>query len=49
MDKTQAMAFEIEKNHGLYDKAVKDYSLGIFCVQIHNFDLLCSLVVQVHL
>jgi len=38
MDKTEAMTFEIEKNHGLYDK---DYSLGIFCVQLHNYYLLC--------
>ena len=36
MDKTEAMTFEIEKNHGLYDKADTDYSLGIFCVRIHN-------------
>ena len=41
MDKTETMTFEIEKNHGLHDKAVKDYSLGKFCVQIHNYDLLC--------
>jgi len=41
MDNTEAMTFEIKKNHGLYDKADKDYSLGIFkCVQIHNYDLL---------
>jgi len=37
---TETMTSEIERNHGLYDKAVKDYSLGIFCVQIHNYDLL---------
>jgi len=41
MDKTEAMTFEIEKNHELYDKADQDYSLGIFCVQIHNYDFLC--------
>jgi len=33
--------FEIEKNHGLCDKADKDYSLRVFCVQIRNYDLLC--------
>jgi len=41
MDKTEAMAFEIDKNHVLFDKADKDYSLGIFCLQMHNYDLLC--------
>ena len=25
VDKTQSMILEIEKNHGLYDKADKDY------------------------
>jgi len=42
MFKTEAMTFEIEKNHGLYDKADKDYSLRAFVrVQIKNNDLIC--------
>jgi len=48
MDKTEAMTFEIKKKHGLYDKADKDYSLGIFCVQIQNYDLLCVLLYLRH-
>jgi len=40
MGKTESMTFEIEKNHGLYDKADNEnmYSLR---VQIQNYDLLC--------
>jgi len=38
MGKTESMIFEIDKNHGLYDKADNKYSLR---VQIQNFDLLC--------
>jgi len=34
--------FKNKKNHGLYDKADKDYSLRVFCVQKLNYDLLCS-------
>jgi len=34
------MTFDIEKNHGLYDKADKDHLLSVFCVQIRNYDLL---------
>jgi len=42
MDKAEAMTSEIEKSHGLYDKADKDYSLRVFVrVQIHNYDLIC--------
>jgi len=31
--------FEIEKNHGLFDKADEDYSLRLFCVRIRNYDV----------
>jgi len=30
-----------KKNHWLYDKADKDYSLRVFCIQIQNYELLC--------
>jgi len=36
MDKTEAMTFNIEKNHGLYDKAGKGYSLRVFVYKIQN-------------
>jgi len=48
MDKTEAMTFKIEKNHGLFDKAVKDYSLGIFYKYITMifsvFDYTCAMI-----
>ena len=39
--------FEIEKNHGLCDKADKDYSLRVLCVQIRNYDL-CVWLYLIH-
>jgi len=45
MGKTESMTFEIEKNHGLYDKADNMYSLR---VQIQNYDLLCVLLYLHH-
>jgi len=50
MDKTESMTFEIEKNHGLYDKADKYYLLRYTeiinitkCTYyvIQNYDLRC--------
>jgi len=47
MDKTESMTFEIEKNHGLYDKADKYYLLryteliNITYYVIQNYDLRC--------
>jgi len=38
MGTTESMTFEIEKNHGLYDKADNMYLLR---VQIQNYDFLC--------
>jgi len=34
------MAFEIENNHGQFDKADKAYSLRAFGEQIRNYDFL---------
>ena len=41
IDKTEAMTFNIEKNHGLYHKAGKEYSSRVFCIQ--NTELRSSL------
>jgi len=38
------MTFEIEKNHGMYDKACKDFSLRVVCVQIRNYEFFLCLI-----
>jgi len=43
MGKTESMTFEIEKNHGLYDKADNMYSLRVH-IQNYVSNYICTML-----